>query len=416
MVARTVKVSLLLLVGLLAVGCEIPSQMVWSPDGSRAVYLSTVHDKSRAVVMDEEGKIVSELGLSTGGFAWSADSQRLYYATAGPKPQGKPPFEQGKDWRATVPGQKTSDEAAKNSDEQEIQLISVWDHGQITPLFWIDPEMVWHMQLSPDQKWLAVIAFHAKPHELTELYVFSLETERLYHLSTGCSKGIAFTGPHRLALVEPNQLYEGKPSDLGELVEVELDEAVEKPQRQSLLAVLMPLTPWLQPVGEDLLFTSYQFTFPGPLPEKNPEESYTFKLFRYNRLEKSAKVVAEDVSDLFMPSPDGKLVLLGRMIPAQGDEELKVQLAVVETVNGKLHLLREQPETVSGQGPSAGAAYPAWRGNDQIVYTTPEAGVEKEDRVYKDLTLYRLTRDFKLEPIRKLSQGWELEMKPSYKK
>src|SRR5512146_1783968 len=71
---------------LVLAGCEVPAQIYWSPDGTRAAYVPTAGSESAAALIDEQGKVLAALGKSVGGFAWSADSKQLYYAAVGPKP------------------------------------------------------------------------------------------------------------------------------------------------------------------------------------------------------------------------------------------------------------------------------------------------------------------------------------------
>jgi hypothetical protein len=412
MTPRNLSLNLLLLTCLLAAGCEIPAQTFWSPDGTRAAYLSTVKDQARAVLIDEQGKVVTELGTSTGGFVWSADSRRLYFATVGKRPQGDRPFEVGRVWTTAEPEPAANAEEAKDADA--CLIINVLENGQVTPLFWLDRHLAWHLRLSPDGKWLALMSVRNPTGEGDKdqlfLYVFSLETEKLHLLSVACSKGMCFTGPNRLAFVEPNEVKGKLAAELGLLVEVDLDDKVEQLPRSVLALVLMPVTHWLEAAGEDILMSSYQFTFPNKVPENKDIEGL-YQLFRVNRDTKKITQVTEDIGEMFLLSPDGKYLLLDKLAFPRDEAKRHSRLALMEMESGAIHILRDLP----GTGGNGLLAFPAWRGNREITFTAPETK-EKDDRLYSDLVLYRLTDKFELEAVRNLSEKWQLEMRPSVKK
>lgn len=399
-------------------GCEIPAQTFWSPDLSKAAYIPT--NGGKVLVFDEQGKILSTLDASGGGLAWSADSKRLYLAQQVEKRIAAPAVEVVNRMRhadddsvaaATRP-------AAPDADEAQHAVIGVWQDGKFTPLFTPGNLVVSHLALSPDQNWLAIVALANEGKE-ARLYAFSLSTRRLYLLTIGVNpEPLAFTGPNRLAYLEPLEINHSKPAAVGQIVEAELSDQAEQFQVEELAGVVMELTPWMADCGGDLLFTSARVTL--PMATKNEEDTGK-QLYRYSRAEKSVKAIASDVGPFFALSPNSKLVLFEQQgkLP---DGKSRDELAVLDLSNGAVHALA--PAMVSGTdgagNKSSGiVAFAAWRGNDQISFVTP-LGADKpvakeEDKSYYDLGLYQLTPAFELKLIRKLSGDWPSEQKPMLK-
>ncbi|HEX2971334.1 MAG TPA: hypothetical protein VHP11_03315 [Tepidisphaeraceae bacterium] len=135
------------LFALLLLGCEIPAQTHWSPDGSRAAYIPPGSDaKSPAMIIDDHGAILAKLGLTTGGLAWSNDSKRLYFAIVDPKSETIPPFETRSGWLNVdeTPFLPKPNDAEPDKDKSEI-TVSVWQDGKVSPLFLLEGQMPWYL-------------------------------------------------------------------------------------------------------------------------------------------------------------------------------------------------------------------------------------------------------------------------------
>ncbi len=393
-----------------ASGCELPAQIFWAPDGSRAVYVPGAASESPAALIDANGAIIATLGRSTGGCAWAADSRVMYFAARVEK-TAAPAVAVRYEWCNVAAEQLPPVE----EDAKEVTAVSVWNQGVSTPLFHVDDQMVWYMTLSPDQQWLAVVAYKERKDrdDQLRLYVYSVRTGRLYLLSVACQKGVCFTGPARLAFVEPGKVRHGVSSDSGALVEVELDADARTLERQHLAYVLPSMTSWLAALGEDVLLT----TMPITLPMAQAEEIPPRRLYRYQRKQQELTTLAQGVGDLFMPSPDGRLVLIEKLSREQGRDSERSELAVIETASGRLHVLKidGQPVTLP---PSGMGMYPNWRGPRQIAAAALDGSRpprEHGGRRYYEVMLYEIAEDFTLKPLRLLSENWPLEMKPSVK-
>ncbi|MGE5610986.1 MAG: hypothetical protein ACM359_17180 [Bacillota bacterium] len=409
------------LVLLTLAGCEIPAQTYWSPDGTHAAYVPPSGSESPAMIIDDQGAIVAKLGATTGGFAWSNDSKRLYFAVVDPKSDTIPPFETRHNWLNVSEEQFSSKKNEDDKDKQET-TVSLWENGKTTPLFVLEAQMPWMMALSPDQNWLALVTNTSEKDSVSRLYAFSLPTKRLYAISLQCAKTACFTGPNRLAFVEANSVNDAKPSDTGMLTEVVLNDGAEHLDRQPLAIVLLPLTPWIQPLGQDILLTSFSFTFPGPIPQTDPEENAVFTLFRYVHADKTVKPLATEVGQYFLTSPDGKRILVEKILNPADKDKRQSKIAVIESATGSTHILADATVTLTdpaGNRHTGFPAYPAWRSNDELSFTSPIDPIkpieQKDSRYYFNLALYRLTPDYQLKPLRTLSDPWPLEIKPSFK-
>jgi hypothetical protein len=413
------RALLSLCVCLVLAGCEIPAQTFWSPDGSHAAYVAPANRECPAMLIDDAGKVLANLGPSTGGFAWSNDSKRLYFATVGCNADAKTEFETRLNWLNTT----NADDAPPDGDDNDKKglTVSAYQDGKTTPLFWLGRGHASHMILSPDQNWLALVyTIRAGSEDSFALCVYSIASRTLYPLSVGCTRGICFTGPRRLAFVEAGDIRGGRSSGVGQLVEVTLADSPDKLERQALLAVLMQFTSWLQAAGEDVLLTTLPFTFPAPPPRDASDVSVN--LYRYSRARNATQPLATNVDEYFLVSPDGKRVLLGA--PGQSpDNGPPTQLAVLELGTGIIHPLCNLSSTVKVQPNlqySGIPAYPAWRGGGEISFTSPpdanKPPANQDNRLYFELALYRLGGDHKLVPLRTLSESWPVESKPSISK
>ncbi|MGH7215387.1 MAG: hypothetical protein ACREIT_11545, partial [Tepidisphaeraceae bacterium] len=158
-------------------GCELPAQLVFSPDGTHAAW--RVGDQAH--LLDGDGKPLRPLGRSIGGFAWSADSQTLYFATATESappghdvpamsierqwldPVGPPASTQASTETTIVPAMPatatattvaTTAPATQAGGPDSAAIVQMLRGDTATPLFRLDWP-VWHMALSPDGAWLA---------------------------------------------------------------------------------------------------------------------------------------------------------------------------------------------------------------------------------------------------------------------
>lgn len=420
--AFTVAVLALLLC---LAGCEVPAQTFWSPDGSRAAYVPGSNSKAEAVVVDAAGTIVERLGRSTGGCAWSADSRTLYFAAgskarrdltaARPLTKLLPP--------GLEPPPPATRPASDDPDAMGQIVVSALADGRRAELFRLDEGWaVWYMLASPDGAWLAVAAQDlGAPDEQDRNYVtifaFSLRTRNLHAVSVGRSYAMAFTGPSTLAYVQPVE-WPGKrhPSPVGEIVEVVLDDHAAQPARRRLATALSD-SPWIEALGEDVLFTTRQVVLPEAAGAAR-EHDAPYRLYRYMRSTGMLDPLAEDVGALFRPSPDGRLILFQRF--AHEDGRRRCELAVLDLARGRAHALCDLPQHM---GPAANAhtplaAYPAWRAGDQLSFlgeaAAAPAGADGS-RQFFDLALYRLTDRFEVQLVRVLSANWPAALKPSAK-
>lgn len=409
MTLRQIIVSVGLVLCLMLAGCEVPAQVWWSPDGSRAAYIMPTGEHATAMVIDSEGKPLAMLGKSSGGAAWSADSSRLYVATVGNRPPQMPAVEVSPKWLNAVEERENLELDVEQGDQ--VQMVSVWSEGHLAPLATLGGRVVLHMKLSPDGEWLAIMTLRDdKKKDRNELWALSLLSRRLYPISFGAAKGMAFTGPRRLAFVEPNHLVEGKPSELGSLVEVVLDEQETELKREPLAFTLMLTTSWIEAAGEDLLFTAAPITLPMASPVD--EEQISYALMRYDRAQRKLMTVIKDVGEYFAPDPAGRQALVQAM-PDRKDPR-KSRLALVELAGGKVHDLAPAYARCSGSAEGM-PLFPAWRGSDQITFASPAAVREQEQRAYVDVVQYQVTGDRTLKPIRTLSEKWQPEIKPSFR-
>jgi hypothetical protein len=400
-------------------GCETPGQMFWSPDLTRAAWIPTGGGEGAAII-DSQGKVVAKIGAVVGGCAWSSDSKKLYFAQA---------LEEG-------PGKKTALDGVwvNSSDAQWIEAhlapdnnpdpkkekdtgakVAVWEDGRVTPLFELVRSMVAYMLVSPDGKWLAAQTMDQEKDGKSGLYstyVFSLESRKLRWLSTGAGPGICFTGEHRLALVEPVELKHGVPSEIGELREMVLADGNEAPERVGRTGLIIGDGCWLGAAGEDLLFVTESWAFPGPLPAAGNADDRPKKLFRYVRGEGVVKMVLDGVGPIFSASPDGKRLLLEKK-PAPFKEGPS-KLAVLDLDGARLHELCDyQVKAKAPDGRTAAGApiFAAWRGNEEFCFVRQEEadkGVRfGSDRAWFPVVVYGITADHAMEVKQILSQGWD---------
>lgn len=380
-------------------GCKLPSQMVWSPDGSAAAY--RVDD--RTTLIDADGKVITSLGASIGGFAWSADSKTLYHTHLIDQTDGTvlPEIQ----WRTLQTPAIMPDEPGNPSPSKVIDLLA-HTGGKSTSLIKFTSEPVCHLAISPDQQWIVMVVL-TRIDSAFGVYVFHLPSKRLFVLSEMAGFGVAFTGPNRLVYVEPDRQPDKLDHLTGKLVEVTLDEKSQHLDRTPLLDILPDQTPWIAAIGDNLLLSSIGRAFPGkPLAR---DSASVCKLYMWTRANGGIVSISDDVGPLFAPSPDGQRVLIEKITPKNGQTPAKRELVMIRANGSDGSTLRDlsQSETF--------AMWPAWRGNDQIAFTAPEGQpttVGKDPAVAFPVVLYSLTDKNALEPVKTLSQTWEPTMMP----
>jgi hypothetical protein len=383
--------------------------MFWSPDGSRAAY----RIENRGYLLDENGTVLADLGDSSGGFAWSADSKALYYATVENTRPDAPPATIKYDWLPNPPALTAP--VTQPLEPAKYPTLHLSSDGKSTALFFLPyPTPIWYLLISPDQNWLAGLASNKDVFKGDySLYVYCIKSKQLYLVSGSCASAITFTGPARLAYVEPSRPGDDVDGLVGQIVEMTLDENAGKLQRQPVLEAIPKATVWMQSLAEDLFFTAAPRSFPANIAEQQDEG--IFKLYHFSRANRSLTVIADDVGGGFWLSPDGRKILFEKITP-QTPQKSKSRAIAVMNVNGSdSHVLRDLHD--SDQMPM----WPSWRKSDEIVCFPPiSPAVDRKgidgDKVLIDVVLYRLTPQHQLQEIRTLSKDWPVEMKtkPSY--
>lgn len=424
---------------LLSAGCSIPAQLAWSPDGSKAAY--RVGD--RAYLVDDQGHFLADLGTSMGGFAWANDGQALYYANtipdtsrageaaplapasghgldaavlgpgqpgyASPPPVAPEPLPPERrlttdietDWFAG-PAPTPRDPQFNSGDETpSVSTVRVWRGEQPEDLFQL-PDPVVYLQLSPDQQWLAAVTYHEvktanEAQHWFGHYVYDLAAGRAHLLGWSGSWASAFTGPNRLAYVQPVPGVPVAGGD-GQLVQFELNSsnARHRKLRRDTVVPLPGPAVWLRTVGDDLWMICMQRKTPGDSDDKDIASLYRL-IGRTGGMER----VAKDVGLLFVPSPDGQ-----RILYAQGGDDSRL---VVMSARGGSR--RQIIDNWNGR-----ALWPSWRTNDEIVVATtqPAQGDQPDEqgRVPFHAVIYRVTVDNRAEPLRNLSADWDRSRLP----
>jgi len=373
--------------------------MVWSPDGSKAVW--RVGDKAH--LMDDQGKLVGEVGESGGGFAFSSDSKILYAVIVGARLPGEKLSTIQEDWcdpteikRSDLGDEPTTSSAEKATYLTAITADSVQHVVEVPPAF--------YMTASPNGAWLALVA---PGHPAMQVIVHLIATGQTYLISRTAGLPIAFTGDDRLAYVQLDSN-----GVTGQIVELTLSSKDVPPARHPLLAVYAEETTFFQAVGEEaLLFTAVDRKLPGPILDSGRVETFP-KLFQYTRANSAVAVVAESVGPLFTLSPDGKHILYERITPATETSEEKRELAVMNANGSDPHSLRDL-----SQYPKL-PMWPAWRDAEHFSFVppvTPEHPArDVGKRLVYDVMLYRITGEGEMdpEPVRVLSKDWPDDMRP----
>jgi len=411
-----------IVVTLAVAGCDVPAQIVWSPDGSRAAYRSG----ENAVLLDQKGTILQPLGASIGGFVWSDDSKSLYFASN--DEDRNTPTSLNLQWLGPTGGSATPP-STESAEPKTVTAVSVLINGKTTPLFRLADVILWDLQLSPDGQWIAAMTSVDKQDDNSQefrLFAYSIHGGGLYELSRFCGLGHCFDGPSELVFIEASGLDAvGQLS--GHIVKVKLDKSSPELVRRPLLDVLLPLTKWIEPCKGGFIFTAAPRAFPAPSTPDLPRQPY--KLFNYSCADGGLAVLADDVGELFDASPDGKRILFEKLTAAEVPaarpttaESLsrpapaRDELCVMNANGSDPHVLRSLDEYIGDPSPPM---WPAWRGNDQITFiATAENArsvkVDDHDRKVVDVIQYRLTEKGALEAMHSLSADWKPEIKPYY--
>lgn len=381
---------------LFTTGCDYPAQMHWSPDGSRAAYFGG-DANMHSFLIDEHGKILADLGQSTGGLAWAHDGHALYFGGMEPQPQS-PPTRVDRRWlpEAAIPAPNQQQE----KDPTQV-TVSRWRDGKSEELFRLDEDILWYLIASPEGRWIAAVASKDK-EPANHLYVYSLQSGKLFALGRVDYWPATFTAANKLVTTRLPAGHVGEPiSAMALLTEITLDEGRRQLAQDDLL-VLQGGATCIQPLGRDLLFAGTSLH----LPSKS-EEQPKLDLFHYSRQAGTVKALAENVGPLFMPSPDGRRILYEQKT-GEGDDS---SLVVMNANGSDPHVLREDLRPYGRVG-----MWPAWRGNDHITLVTTEPGehqeIQGQMRTPVEVLLYRMNEQMKLETVRTLSELWPVEMKP----
>lgn len=397
-----------------SLGCHVPARMTVSPDGSLAIYGANLSD--RVLLIDaRDGKIVRELGSGSGSAAWSADGKRAFYAvrTTADDP-ASPPLEAAL-WTTELPGldlfpapEPGGIDTIEEPSEQET--IHVLEADRSRPLVTI-PGRVWEIVPSPDGQWLLVsyradVRYQNDRKSFCILAAYSLARDKLYPLS-------AVDGLNLLAAFAPdgNAVF-ATPSDpagtLAVLVSMKLDPDAG-PDSSKLAMIASAGSGFAQRVGDELWLTTMVLSLPVEM--KTLEDSPPLHaLYRVNLRDNRLERIRENVGQFFAPSPDRNRVLFESVV-VRGDERERT-MCVMDVATGAVSELRrvsDYPEL---------PMFPAWAGNDAILFVAEPGKAEpatREDKpvVVYDVVRYRLERG-KLAFVATLSGGWEALVKPGH--
>ena len=115
-----------------------------------------------------------------------------------------------------------------------------------------------------------------------------------------------------MAYVEPDRLADKAESMTGKVVEVALNPAASALDRKPLVDVIPSQTPYMAALGDNLLITAVERTFPGKPTDEN---KLICKLFQWTRANCGIVALADDVGPLFAISPDGQRVMIEKLTP-----------------------------------------------------------------------------------------------------
>lgn len=422
---------------LLLAGCNLPAQLVWSPDGSRAVY----RVGADAYLVEHTGRVIEQLGPSTGGYAWSGDGKRLYYATA---LGADGDDENTDDRRATSPltpvwhewfaGPEPPFKVNARSDVAEIRMNTGGGRSRVLCRLGGQAAVA---SLSPDENWLAVVmmlepepgpnieedddanADAAKGDDVdgTEvdssatvaLYAISLRSGRVYLLGYPAFLGMAFTAPGRLAYLERGAGRWNDPMSGSRLVEVAMGARRRTLKREQPYGdVGAPL--WLRPLpGGDLLILSVPAAVVQAASAQGGDGSLPpATLYRFERATGRLQHLTHDLSPMLSVSPDGRRLLAARVNPPatpDGDETHELVLMNADGSHVRRVRRLDHPWLT---------LWPSWRDAEHFLLPSEESvGHSGASGITRyAIEEYRVGPDAGIERVRTLSAGWDEQMLP----
>lgn len=424
---------------LLLAGCNLPAQLVWSPDGTRAVY----RVGADAYLVEHTGRVIEQLGPSTGGYAWSGDGKRLYYATA---LGADGDDENTDDRRATPPltrvrhewfaGPKPPFELKAGSEVAEIRTATGSGRSRVISRLNGHAALA---SLSPDENWLAVMMMlepksgtgsaedgdggddpnAAKGDDVDgtkvdssatiALYVVSLRSGRVHLLGYPAFLGMAFTAPGRLAYVERGPGLWNDPLSGSRLVEVAMGARRRTLKREQPYGdVGAPL--WLRPLpGGDLLILSVPAAEVQAASAQGGDGSLPpATLYRFERATSRLRTLADDLSPVLSVSPDGQRLLAARMNPpatSDGDETHELVLMNADGSHVRRVRRLDHPWLT---------LWPSWRDAEHFLLPSEESvGHSGASGITRyAIEEYRVGPDAGIERVRTLSAGWDEQMLP----
>jgi dipeptidyl aminopeptidase/acylaminoacyl peptidase len=388
-------------------GCTPTAHLSWSPDGAHGAYFVPTAGKllpGVGYLIDAGGKITGRLGPTFGSFAWSADSQTVYFGGYDNTPPANDMAE--RDWLVD-PQQPPPPITDAPEKEYPPMVLCAWHDGQMARLVSLGNRYVVFVQLSPDQNWLAVTAA-ARDHGdqwRFELFVCNVASKKLHVISESCGMGACFSGPSRLAYCERAS---------GAIVEMELNESADHLDRTPVVDVLTDRTDCLAAVSDGMLFTTSARAFPAVSSKAAADRPPS--LYRFSSGDGKLKMLAESTGQLFSISPDGKRVLYISDTPGVDESPDKRELAVMDIDGSNPHVLMD----ISRYG-SQPPMWPTWHGNDRITFVSAggkdlPGKADEDPRLAFDVVDYHVTAANLLEPAITLSTDWPAEMKPAMRK
>jgi len=413
-VALNIRNLLLLITTAFLVGCNTPGQVFWSPNGQSCAYFTG--ESHSAFVLDSDGAIKMPLGASNGGFAWSADSQILFFASADPIQATLPdtldkswPFPTAADLApTTAPASRPATTGPSTQEEVPVATLMQYTAGKLEPLASLGNCKVVYMLLSPDQNWLAILCT-TDPMKGDDLRILTYHrpSHHLFTLATECGSAMAFTGPSSFAYCTTDQDSSGI-QQTGQIVESTLADVPTRPEAKELLTVIVKDVFWMEKSAgdDDLLITAIGRTFPAPLSKSGA--NHRINLYHFSRGDGGLVAIAESVGPVFTQRP-GKPDILIEKITAESEnmpEKHEMLLIGANGANGRSLRNLSKRDNI--------ALWPAWRGGSEITLDsdTPVFSDDKNNHEFYDVIHYHLDEPASLKPLRTLSAKWDTGMKP----
>ncbi len=376
-------------------GCGPKGTVIWSPDGSRGVYVLD----DQAQLIDQDGNVVQQLGECR-SVVWSSDSKTLYFNRRG---SGKSPvkitvFDNATTQAATLP-------AGDPPAERSTCEVLTFADGKIQSLAELDLPAARLSVVSPDNSFLILID-DAQPADAAgvvagrAITAYQPATKTQRRLGTAISSSACFTAPTRLAFIAP---MDAAPAGelLAAVTEIDLNAAKLDPQK--LLYVVGAADSKLAAVGDNLLVSTYAAAFPMPAKDADPKRT----LYQWTRANNAVTPIVEDLADGdFSVSPDQKRLLLHRATTVKDGKA--VRNVVTVRMNGS------DPQTVALM---SDGFIPTWRGNRQVTYAAPASDgkvltVGDKRRAIMDVLLVEVDEQGTLGKPTTLSRDWDDSRKP----